>query len=99
MKRNLQIEEQVDAAMRSLDGLQPAEANPYLFTRIQQRMQNKRQLNSFSHLMLKLAVALILFIGVNVFTYERITGSSNTSNTGIEAFATDYDLQLTADNI
>jgi hypothetical protein len=99
MKRNLQVEQKVDRAMQSLDGLAPAEANPYLYTRIQQRLQNKQQSGSFSSMMFRLAVVLIIFIAINVFTFEKFSANTGSSKTTIESFATDYDLQVANDEI
>ncbi len=43
MKQNETIQSNVEAALGSLDGLQRAEANPYLHTRVLARLHNRRK--------------------------------------------------------
>ena len=100
MKRNGNINEEVEQAMQSLDGLQPATANPFLYTRIMQRMKNRVQDKTYGSQMFRLAMVLLIFIAINVFTYDKFAGSNTSDNkTGVEAFASDYGLQLSEDNI
>jgi hypothetical protein len=94
MKRNIPIDDQVNETMQSLDNLQPAKANEYLFTRIQQRIENRKQLNNYSQLMFRLAIVLIVFIGINVFSYEKLYSDVSSGTSDIEAFAADYGLQV-----
>jgi hypothetical protein len=100
MKKNIPIEQLVDAAMNSLDGLQPAEANPFLYTRIEQRLKNQQQVETYGKSMFRLALVLIAFIILNVFTYDKLSSNNNMSQskTGAEAFASDYGLQQNMDN-
>ena len=41
MKKQEHIENQIDRALNSLEGIQRAEANPYLYTRIKARLDGK----------------------------------------------------------
>lgn len=102
MKIIKNIEENIEATFNSIEALEPAKANPFLFTRIEQRMKNKMQLNTYGSLLYKLAVALIIFIAVNVYTYSKFYNTNvveSSTGKGINAFATEYGLQQTADNI
>ena len=101
MKKNLLTEQQAEAAMQSLEGLSPASANPYLFTRIQQRMLNKKTAYTYGNMMFRLAIILLLFIAANLFTYEKITGEpgEGNNNSSIESFASDYELSESRENI
>lgn len=102
MKSKRQIEEYVEAAMNSLEGLQPATANPFLFTWIQQRIANKHYAESYGAVMYRLAIAIVIFLIVNVFSYGKMMDSNtadNTSENSIEAFATDYGLTDNSTNI
>jgi hypothetical protein len=101
MKSKKEIEEQVEAAMPCLDSLQPATANPFLFTPIEQRLANKYATETYGRKMFSLALAIILFIVINVFSYERLTNSNSSASSvanGLEAFASDYDLSENSTN-
>jgi hypothetical protein len=41
MKNKVQIQHEVDKTLESLDGIQRAEANPYLFTRVKAALQKE----------------------------------------------------------
>ena len=102
MRNNERIPHEVEQALNSLDGLKRAEASAFLFTRIQQRMRNHEQVNQYGNWLFKLAVVLILFMGANVYSYSELPRSTNVGaspGTGINAFANEYGLQQTADNI
>jgi len=93
------IQQQIEQTLNSLDGLQKAEANPYLYTRIEQRLKNKQPAN-YESTFYRLAWALIIFIALNVFTYIRISGNNQSAiKTGIESFAAEYGLQQTTINL
>ena len=101
MKKNLLNEPQAELALQSLEGLSPAPANPYLFTKIQQRILNKKNTHAYGNMMFRLAIVLLIFIAANLCTYEKITsepGKGN-NNTSIEAFASDYGLSESGENI
>lgn len=102
MKDFKDIEERVEATLNSIEGLVGAEANPFLLTRIEQRLRNEEQVNVYGKWMFRMAMTLILFIGLNVFSYSKFSNSTTattTTGTGINAFANEYGLQQTADNI
>jgi hypothetical protein len=92
------IENMIEDTLNSLDGVQRAAANPYLYTRIEQRLKNRYEPASYQRkLMPVLAVALVLFIGLNAVSYFKMnnsnsTSGSNNSGRGIENFANEYNL-------
>jgi hypothetical protein len=89
------IEQLVDETMESLEGVQRTPANPFLYTRIEQRIKNRRGFSNQTKLMPVLAIALVLFISLNVLSYLKVnTGpaSAKTSGSGIENFANEYNL-------
>jgi hypothetical protein len=93
----IDIENKIEDTLKSLDDIQRAVANPYLYTRIEQRLNNKRREASCpGRVMPVLAVALVLFIGLNVACYFRTTSgvTSDSQNRGasIENFANEYNL-------
>jgi len=91
------IEQLVNETMESLDGLQRAEANPFLYTRIMQRLKNRSgyQPAYQRKLMPVMAVALVLFISLNILSFYKVNEeprSDTNAGTGIENFANDYNL-------
>lgn len=89
------IEQLVDETLNSLDGMQRAAANPFLYTRIEQKIKGRYSMVYHRKLMPVLAVALVLFISLNVLSYFTVADKPATvSNTGsgIENFANEYDL-------
>lgn len=91
------IEQLADDTLNSIDGIQRATANPYLYTRIRERLQNRYQPAAYQKkLMPVLAVALVLFISLNIASYFKVntvkaTSTSNNAS-GIENFANEYNL-------
>jgi hypothetical protein len=92
------IDKLVNDTLNSLEGVQRAEANPYLYTRIEQRMKNRYQHSSYQRkLMPVLAIALVLFISLNLLSYLKVNATdtnqtSVSSGSSIESFATEYSL-------
>jgi hypothetical protein len=89
------IEQLVDETMESLDGVQRAPANPFLHTRIVQKLKSRQGSSYQRKLMPVLAVALVLFISLNVLSYLKVNNepaSPKSTGTGIENFANEYNL-------
>jgi hypothetical protein len=92
------IQKLVDDTLSSLDDTQRAEANPYLYTRIEQRLKNRYAAapSYQKKLMPVLAIALVLFISINVVSLFKVnttdTSASKKSASGIENFANEYNL-------
>jgi hypothetical protein len=100
--KNENIEQRIEETIESLNGLQCAEANSFLYTKIEQRLRTPKLTNTYEKSFYKLSFALILFIVLNVFTYSKFYGNTTkegAAKTGIEAFATEYGLQQTRENI
>jgi hypothetical protein len=95
---NNNIEKLVEDTLVSLDGIQRAEANPFLYTRIAQKMKNRYEPATYRRKLLPaLALALVLFISLNVVSYFRVntTGADSgykSLGSGIENFANEYNL-------
>jgi hypothetical protein len=100
--KNENIERRIEETLNSLDGLQHAEANPFLYTKMEQRLRNKHEGVASGNTFYRLAFALIIFIVLNVFTYTKfhsVDTTNGAAKTGIEAFASEYGLQQSAVNI
>lgn len=68
MKTLAELEALADNTLQSLDNLQPVEANPYLYTKLQQRMLYNKQQGRIANtrLMLRLSAALVLLLCINI---------------------------------
>lgn len=93
------LEQLVDETLQSFNGVERPSSNPYLYTRIRQRMEKRANPVSYQRrLMPVLALALVLFISLNVLSYVRLGSNSATSvsssgsASGIEGFANEYNL-------
>jgi hypothetical protein len=65
MEDKRHIQEQVDKTLDSLDGIQSASANPFLFTRIQARLQ-KEETNFWSQAFTFISRPAVAFAGVAI---------------------------------
>ncbi|HTY08909.1 MAG TPA: hypothetical protein VMF29_07070 [Candidatus Edwardsbacteria bacterium] len=64
--------EQVEKTLSSLDGLQRAPANPFLYQKIRQRMDGRRAAERVNPaLAWRLAAACLLLLGLNVLSLVR----------------------------
>lgn len=97
MKTQKEIEDLAERALKSLDGTQYAEANPYLYQKIRSRMLHQRQqaISKNARLVLKVTTALILFLGVNITSYYLLNKSQqvhspHANKTGITAVGEEY---------
>ena len=102
MKNKRQIEQEVEKTLDSLTGIQRATANPYLFTRIRQRMQKKDK--SFwemvSGVITRPAIAIaailvIIVINLTVFFQSQQGQTPPASQEGEQLFASEYNLSGT----
>ncbi|MEO6524714.1 MAG: hypothetical protein ABIN91_23720 [Mucilaginibacter sp.] len=99
MKAQKNIEELVDETLNTLNGIQPVEANNFLFGKIQNRMQmGSCEQVARIKMLSRLSAALLLFIGLNVGSYYFLSGNSQKpqsvqqKTTPAQAFASEYHL-------
>ncbi len=83
MKRNLQIEKEVELTLNSLDGLLQAEPNDFLYGKIRNRMESRQQGSGLKNkkLMLGLCFVLGLFLCLNVVSYFVLSGQQSNVQT------------------
>lgn len=97
--KNEHIQSRADKALQSFDGMQRAEANPFLYTRVMQQIENKRILPAAQNKWVPaLACALLIFMSVNIYTFmhfQKTDVDTSTSKRGIEAFANEYGISET----
>ena len=99
MKTQSDIAQRANETLDSINNLQQVEANSFLFSKIQNRMQAKSQQQVFVpvKILSRLSVALVLFIGLNVASYYFLSGNSpkqtvQQKTTAAQALATEYHL-------
>ena len=92
------IPEEVDKILDSLDGTQRASANPFLYTRIQARLQ-KEEKNFWSQAFAFISRPAIAFSGVAiaiiinaVVLFESSSGSLKNTQDEEQVFASEYNL-------
>ena len=97
MNRKKNISEQVAKAMNSLDGIQPAAANPHLYTRIKARMeQEKSNWSWLASFLSRPAVAVALVatvILINLLTITSNRPELDENNDQLVSLAQDYSFQ------
>jgi hypothetical protein len=98
MKAKKHIEHEVDKTLGSLDGIQRAEANPYLFTRIKARLEKEeRSLWSLATEFISrpavaiTAIFVAVLINLTVF-FEFRPEPSETGQEDEQLFASEYNL-------
>jgi len=102
MKHKQEIEKMVEETLNSLDGMQRAEPRAYFFTRLQQKIQNRKKSlwDELERFIARPAVALIgvvLLIVLNIsliITKEESPGPANEQEE--QAFAEEYSLSDTS---
>jgi|SRR5687767_2162030 len=89
MTSNNFIQQEVEKTLQSLDGVQRAEANPYLFTRIKARMKKNTSWERISSFVSRPVIAfatLLLVMMINAFV---VLSSDNNEGNGTEIAITD----------
>ena|SRR5215469_16690090 len=102
MKNKEQIQHEVDKTLDSLEGIQQASVNPYLFTKIKAALKKEeknvwsRALSFISRPSVAFATIIIaIFINAILFFEFRSSQHPQSSREGEQVFASDYNL---ADN-
>ena len=100
MKNNQEEAQWLENAMNSLDMINRVEANPFFYGKIQHRIAGKQSPKGAGKLIYSLALTLIIFIIMNVYSLSSFVNSTSqdVGSTGIESFASDYNINATGDN-
>ena len=97
-KTEQQIQQEVDSTLESLDGIQKASANPYLFTRIQARLQKQPSgtWEGISDFLTRPVVAIATILIVIVVNLAVFFNNSNNTTPAAQdneqLFASEYNL-------
>lgn len=101
MNNKINLERNIEEALNSLEGFSRAEANPFLYGKIQQRLLiSKKESAIYSKWIFRLAFIVIILFVTNIYCFTSFTrNNNNIKSTGIEAFAKEYEIETTGDNI
>ena len=98
MNDKREIQKQVEATLDSLDGIQRAAANPYLFTRIRSELDKEER--SFWSIAISFisrpavaiaAIVVVISVNAAVFLQSR-SQTKQSAQEGEQLFATEYNL-------
>lgn len=90
MKNDLQ--KRIEETLNSLDGIQPAEASPFLYSKIRNRMQSVKEYVPQS-LAWRMIAALVIVALVNLFTLFHFNSEKENSS-GAASVASEYNISL-----
>ena len=83
----------IDDVLNSLDEIQRAEASPYIFGRVRNRLVSDREIVP-AKLAWRLVTILVIVAALNLFTMRYFGGKENTDVTGVELVANEYSISL-----
>jgi hypothetical protein len=96
--RRERIEEEIERTMQLLDSKEPAETDPFFFTRLQARLGRQKEIAAPSWIRQNIPLALVaaLLVAANSFLIYRQfkTVPAVTSSQQYEALATEYQLDV-----
>jgi hypothetical protein len=98
------IQKKVNEVLASLDEVQPAEASPFLFSKIQYRLQQKANTtyNGALSLSWKLAYAVLFFIALNIASFyylnQQTDDRSQNEENDLTVVVSEYAVNSTAYN-
>jgi hypothetical protein len=76
-------EKRIEEILNSLDDVQRAEANPFLFQKIKTRMQPKDEPMLTMQMGWRLAIALVTVLILNLFTFQHLKGEKTSENASV----------------
>jgi hypothetical protein len=90
---NRDLHQKIEDVLNSLDGLQPAAASPFLYSRIRNRMKSDAPLLSLQWRW-RLAVAMIVLLLLNLATLSYQNRKDNIGTTEATIVAQEYSINL-----
>lgn len=89
---NKDLHNRIDETLNSLDGVQRAEANPFLYSKIKNRLERKETFVT-PKLAWRMVVAVAVIALVNLVTIRHFQSEKSNSN-GAEMVANEYSISL-----
>ncbi len=98
MKKHTEAEQFAENVLASIDNIEAVEVNEFLFTRIQNRLEQKNSVltNEKTKVLYRLAALLVVFIAINAasfFLFKHTAATANQQTAGLAAFASEYKLE------
>ena len=87
------LHNRIEQTLSSLDGMQRAEANPYLYSKIKNRLQGEKEFIP-QQLAWRMITALAVVALVNVFTIRHFATAQKSESNGAEVVANEYAIEL-----
>jgi|GEM_PF-6556754 len=84
--------QRTDEIMRSLEGMGRADAPPYLWSKVRNRLQ--APVPAPARWAWQLAIALTVFILANLFTLRQLRQAESRAGGGTQAVASEYSISL-----
>ena len=105
MKNKKDAEKLAEETLKSIDNITALDVNDFLFTRVQNRINIKKQVTETLNLktMYRLVAMLVFFILINMLSFRYLANKNSTNykspkTSGLDAFASDYNLNETTEN-
>ena len=89
------MENKIEQILNSLDGVGRAEASPYLYSKIRNRMEAASPLPKT--LAWRIAVVLLVVGALNLYTLSAFSGHAKAGTVQASTIAAEYSLSLPAD--
>ena len=91
---NKDLHSRIEETLNSLDDMQRAEANPYLYSKIRNQLQGQKEFIPKA-LAWRMIMALVIVALVNVFTIRHFSSQSTSSDkNGAELVANEYAIEI-----
>jgi len=92
--KKINIEEQIEQTLQSIEGIRSVDVNPYLYSKIKNNMQSGKIPNKQESYRIRYAIAIALIIILNVITLitfpETKSSTSVSTSDNQELFAKEY---------
>ncbi len=104
MNKEEKIKREIEKTLSQFENVKPLEPNPFLYTRIQQRLNEQKKVSFSLTGILKPALFTVLF-SINIITVFWYTNSSNSaiqsnsSESLVEIFSSDFNLASDDSNL
>jgi len=89
---NEELHKKIEETLSSLDGMQRAEANPFLYGKIKHKLESVKEFVP-KRLAWRMVIALAIVAVINMFTFFHFNSGKKTS--GAEIIAKEYSIDLT----
>lgn len=90
---NKELQQKIEQTLNSLEGIRQAEAPPYLYSKIMNRLQPAEAVFQ-TRIALRLVAALVVVLLLNAFTLQALNRSEKGEKETAQAVAQEYAISL-----